>query len=280
MLEHTFCHLPGIGLRQEQALWSAGIRSWEELLVHPAPPLRTSAASLAPRLLRESRERLDARDASFFASSLPSGELWRLFARFRSAVLYLDIETTGLSRDRDIVTTVATYDGTCLRTYVHGQNMDDLAAAISSCGLLVTYNGRSFDIPFLEHALSIRIPQPHIDLRWILHGLGFRGGLKGCEKQLGIDRGGLAGVDGYMAVLLWNDYRRSGDERVLETLLAYNAEDAVNLERLMVAAWNLKVENTPFGEVKKLSGTARPDIPFTPDPAVIRRLSGHSPSLF
>lgn len=280
MLEHTFCHLPGVGLRQEQALWSAGIHSWEELLVHSAPPLRAAAASLAPRLLHESRERLNARDGSFFASSLPAAELWRLFARFRSSVLYLDIETTGLSRGRDVVTTVATYDGNRLRTYVQGRNMGDLAEAISSCGLLVTYNGRSFDIPFLEHALSIRIPQPHIDLRWILHGLGFRGGLKGCEKQLGIDRGGLAGVDGYMAVLLWNDYCRSGDERVLETLLAYNAEDAVNLERLMVAAWNLKLENTPFGEVKRLPEPARPDIPFTPDPAVIRRMSGSSPTLF
>lgn len=280
MLEHTFCHLPGVGLRQEQALWTAGIHSWEELLVHPAPPLRGSAASLAPRLLRESQERLNARDASFFASSLPSAELWRLFARFRSSVLYLDIETTGLSRGGDVVTTVATYDGNRLCTYVQGQNMDDLAADVLSCGLLVTYNGRSFDIPFLEHALSIRIPQPHIDLRWILHGLGFRGGLKGCEKQLGIDRGGLAGVDGYMAVLLWNDYRRNRDKRVLETLLAYNAEDAVNLERLMVAAWNLKLENTPFEERKRLPLPERPEIPFAADPAVIRRLSGSAPTLF
>jgi len=40
MLRHTFCHIPGIAQRTEQALWAAGITTWEELLAAPALPAR------------------------------------------------------------------------------------------------------------------------------------------------------------------------------------------------------------------------------------------------
>jgi len=43
--------------------------------------------------------------------------------------------------------------------------------------------------------------QVHIDLRYIMNYLGYKGGLKKCELQLGIDRGLLKEVDGYCAVL-------------------------------------------------------------------------------
>ena len=46
-----------------------------------------------------------------------------------------------------------------------------------------------------------------------MSSLGYRGGLKGCEKCLGLDRAELDGVDGYFAVLLWNEYRKSGNTK-------------------------------------------------------------------
>ncbi|MEN3184327.1 MAG: ribonuclease H-like domain-containing protein, partial [Atribacterota bacterium] len=57
---------------------------------------------------------------------------------------------------------------------------------------------------------------------------------------LGMHRGKLEGVDGYTAVLLWRKYQ-DGCPEALETLLAYNVADTVNLERLMVFAYNEKV---------------------------------------
>jgi uncharacterized protein YprB with RNaseH-like and TPR domain len=111
-----------------------------------------------------------------------------------------------------------------------------------------------------------------IDLRYVLKSLGYSGGLKGCEAQLGIDRGDLTGVDGFFAVLLWNDYVQSGNEKALETLLAYNIEDVVNLETLMVMAYNMKVRETPFGQRLQIDLPARPEIPFNPHPATIQWL--------
>jgi len=58
-----------------------------------------------------------------------------------------------------------------------------------------------------------------------------KGGLKVVERKLGIERQ-LKGVDGYVAVQLWWDYVNNGNLDSLQTLLAYNAEDVVNLRVL------------------------------------------------
>ncbi len=85
------------------------------------------------------------------------------------------------------------------------------------------------------------LEQPHIDLRHLLSSLGLKGGLKSCERQLGLTRPGLEEVDGFVAVLLWHDFRRRNDLQALETLLAYNVQDTVNLEWLLIHACNRKL---------------------------------------
>jgi hypothetical protein len=63
-----------------------------------------------------------------------------------------------------------------------------------------------------------------------------------------MDRGDLKDIDGFFAVLLWAEYQRTGDQKALDTLLAYNVQDTINLENLMVTAYNLKLKQTPFYE--------------------------------
>jgi len=58
-----------------------------------------------------------------------------------------------------------------------------------------------------------------------------KGGLKIVERLLGIKRR-LTGVDGYIAVQLWYDYVNNNNKEALQTLLAYNEEDVVNLRVL------------------------------------------------
>ena len=55
--------------------------------------------------------------------------------------------------------------------------------------MIVTYNGKSFDIPFIENYFNIRLDHAQIDLRYVLYSLGFRGGLKGCRKTAGNGQG-------------------------------------------------------------------------------------------
>jgi len=274
MLHNTFVHIPGIGETTERRLWQAGVETWDDF--RPPYPVFLSAQKV--RLIQDhlARSRAQAEqqaDHEFFRQ-LPTAQRWRVFPLYRHAVAYLDIETTGLSFTDHCITTVSLYDGKEVFTYVQGENLADFAEDIGRYQLLVTYNGKAFDVPMLERHFGFKLTQPHLDLRPLLQKLGFVGGLKGCERQLGLERGDLAGVDGYFAVLLWREYRRTGARRVLETLLAYNVEDAVNLESLLVQAYNLKLQGTPFAESHRLPLPLPPEKPFSPDLELIDRLRG------
>lgn len=274
MIENTFCHLPGIGLRTERALWEQGTHSWQAFLRSEPDclPLGGKRLQTARSHIGHSIEHLGNRNGRYFADRLQAGEHWRLFSEFRDTVAYLDIETTGLGGPSDIITTICLYDGATIRTYVNGHNLDRFSQDIGVYRLLVTYNGKCFDLPFIRSYFGLELDQVHIDLRYVLAGLGYRGGLKGCERQFGLDRHQLEGVDGFFAVLLWQHYQSTGDRRALETLLAYNIQDTVNLETLMVHAYNLKVSHTPFGESRQLALPKAPVVPLEADPGIIETI--------
>lgn len=217
-------------------------------------------------------EKIRSKDPRFFYDHFPSSEQWRMFKEFQDATAYLDIETTGLSSSRNIITTIALYDGKTIKHYINGQNLDDFPKNIQEYAVVVTYNGKTFDIPFIENYFGIQIPHAHLDLRYILKSLGYSGGLKSCEKQFGIGRTGtLADVDGLFAIFLWQDYQRKRNQKALETLLSYNIEDVINLEYLMVAAYNEKLREIPFA-LEKLNFPSVPENPFEIDDSTVRRL--------
>jgi uncharacterized protein YprB with RNaseH-like and TPR domain len=271
MLPHTFAHIPGIGFKTEQKLWAAGIHTWDDWKM--PPPLRLSSFTKieAEKILNKSRVALAARDPRFFTDRLASSEPWRIFPHFRDQMVYLDIETSGTHEHAEI-TTIALYDGTRVHSYVNGENLYDFVNDINKYTVIVSYSGKSFDVPVLERYFSIRLEHAHIDLRHVLANLGIRGGLKSCEKQLGLSRGLLDGVDGSYAVALWNIYRRTGDCSALDTLRAYNIEDTVNLEQLAVEAYNRYVAKTPFAEELHIPCPVQPDIPFQPDLECLSRI--------
>ena len=165
----------------------------------------------------------------------------------------------------DEITTIALYDGKTVKAFVNGENLRDFRTEIRRFKQIVTYNGKCFDIPFLRVGLKSPMDHADLDLRYILHSLGYKGGLKGCERALGVSRKGLEDVNGFMAVLFWREYKR-GNRKALETLLAYNMADAVNLEILMVKAYNERLACTPFGEELRLTLPGPPEIPYKPEP--------------
>lgn len=272
MLEHTFCHLPGIGERIERELWGSGILSWDDFRQAAGSRYSPAWREFIDGCLEESAIHLHERNARYFSDLLAPHDRWRLFRHFRDGLAYLDIETNGLAGSNAYITAISVYDGREVRHYVRDINLRDFRDDIRRYRVIVTYNGTCFDLPFIENCMGLKIDAAHIDLRYVLRSLGMRGGLKECERHCGIDRGALDGMEGYSAVLLWEEYLRSDNEKTLETLLSYNVQDTLNLEALMVIAWNMKLDGTPFAEVYKIPPASSPPNPFAPDPLTIERI--------
>jgi uncharacterized protein YprB with RNaseH-like and TPR domain len=88
-------------------------------------------------------------------------------------------------------------------------------------------------LPFLRKRFPSFAPTAHIDLRYPLSKLGYKGGLKQIERDLDIVRPEhLREVDGYEAVRLWSQHRR-GKAGALEKLIEYCRHDVMNMKPLI-----------------------------------------------
>lgn len=229
-LENTFQHAPSVGAQTERTLWEEGVTHWDEF--DPAL-VGDKRAEYLEYAIDEAREALDSGDVAYFGRHLKPAHLWRAYENFAETTAFLDIETTGLDSHRSDVTTVSVHREDETRTLVRGRDLDaeTLAGVLEPADLLVTFNGKRFDIPFLEDNYPIDVTIPHIDLMYDCKRIGLSGGLKAIERQLGIERD-LPDVDGREAVRLWRRYQR-GDEGALETLVRYNRADTVNMRPLL-----------------------------------------------
>ncbi|MDY6971398.1 MAG: ribonuclease H-like domain-containing protein [Thermodesulfobacteriota bacterium] len=252
MLEHTFIHIPGIGEKTEQILWKRGIRTWHDFLTHQEVVFSPARDEMVRQDLKTSIGHCE--DIKFFQSRLPSRDMWRLFEAFKDKSVYLDIETSGGFQEVDEITVIGLYDGKTVKSFVNGINLDEFEVAIAEYDLVITFSGTSFDLPFIRRWFkNIYLPPAHIDLRFLLKKLGYKGGLKKIEKDLGITREHeIAAMDGYAAVLLWKAYQW-GDKSALERLIQYNTADIVNLRPIMEIGYHEMKRKSLFLSVQATS---------------------------
>jgi hypothetical protein len=232
-IENSFIPVRGVGERTERSLWEAGVLTWDAF-DPSAAPVGEKTGRRIETFVADALERLDDGDAAYFGDVFPSGERWRLYENFREETCFFDIETTGLDAARNDVTTVSFHQGGETTTLVRGRDLT--AAALreqfADAALVASFNGKRFDVPFLEDNFDVSVDVPHIDLMYPCRRLDLTGGLKAIERSVGIDRDrpDLSGRD---AVRLWHQYERDGDEDALDTLVSYNRDDTANLSNLM-----------------------------------------------
>jgi uncharacterized protein YprB with RNaseH-like and TPR domain len=250
MLENTFIHLQGIGEAKERKFWERGIRCWDEFLECFASEKKNMYEC---NRIAGSKHALKNNDPEFFADTLANRDTWRAFPHF-GKVAYVDIETTGLGKGIDYVTVVGLYDGNNVKSYVHGDNLEEFPDEIKKYEMVVTFNGAMFDLPFLRREfVGIKLPALHSDLRFVLASLGQRGGLKKIEERFGFEREeDIKGLNGFDAVKLWSRYKKKNDLDALDLLVRYNAADISNLKKLMEWGYREKRKETGFDEIHKI----------------------------
>lgn len=236
MLRHTFLHLPGIGKITEQKLWDRGVLDWDDLEVLSPRQLQLfkdeKYRTRSP--LEISKDALAVEDAEFFSDRLPSSDQFRIAASFPHKTLFVDIETTGLSRYYDEITLVG-WDldgdfGVCIQ----GQSDDRMYEVFGNAAVIVTFNGSLFDLPFLRQEYpDLSIPGCHIDLRFAARQVGISGGQKEIEDELGLERPeSLQSMSGETAPVLWHNYRW-GDTASLRRLINYNQADIEGMKWIL-----------------------------------------------
>jgi len=236
MITSTFTILEGVGEKTERRLWRAGLLTWSDFLgARDIPGISLDRKGFYDYELLWAGEELEKRNSRYFLGRLERREHWRLYETFKKEVLFLDIETAGLSPQSSEITIVGLYDGERMRALVRGIDLSEeaLAEEISRYRMLVTFYGGAFDLPFLLHKFpNLDLHLPHFDLCFTGRRVGLKGGLKNVEMQLGIRRDWeIQGLDGYDAVKLWYAYE-SGSSEALELLLKYNEADTSSLPHI------------------------------------------------
>ena len=168
-----------------------------------------------------------------------------------ASALYLDTETTGLSGSGTIAFLIGLAgfdDGELVMEQLLLRTPSEEAALlarvserIEAASLLVTFNGKAFDVPTLNGRFVMnRLPRPperpHFDLLHVArrlhkHRVGSCS-LKAVESEvLGFVRD--ADIDGADVAPRYGHFLRTGDESVLVSVVEHNAWDVVSMAALV-----------------------------------------------
>lgn len=227
--------LPHIGDQRDKKLRLEGCHCWKDVLDAPRPLAGFDV--FAWDEIREVAEAclraVQADDVAYFTSRLPVLEQWRVLTQWFDQVSFFDIETSGLEVDSIVTLVCCFHDGQPLR-FLANENLDEFLDLLENVRLLASFNGASFDVPRVLDRFHIpELPCPHVDLRWLCHHVGWRGGLKKIERGLGLRRPpDLEGLGGAEAVWLWQAWTENHDARARRTLERYCAADTVMLKML------------------------------------------------
>lgn len=164
-----------------------------------------------------------------------------------------DIETTGLfpRNDRIMLTGLLTIsDGRASAEQFFAETLNDekavieaTLAALKDADIVLTYNGRSFDIPFTETRAAkygIKCDMPYdLDLFTVLSGYSeikkFTGSLsqKSIEKFMGEAPGRDDRIDGRESIRLYEQYLSSPSYALEKTIMLHNHDDICQLYKIM-----------------------------------------------
>jgi len=164
-------------------------------------------------------------------------------------VLLLDLETAGLAGNPVFLAGLMTVHSGCihLRQLLARHYLEEpalvaaVACTVRDHPLLVTYNGKAFDLPMLvdracRHRLAFALPHAHLDL---LHHArrAYRGRVPNMKlttlEWLICERRRFGDVAGREIPGLFHRFARDGDPTAMAAVLHHNALDLITLAELL-----------------------------------------------
>jgi uncharacterized protein YprB with RNaseH-like and TPR domain len=164
--------------------------------------------------------------------------------------LFVDLETLGLSSEPlFLIGALACVDGAMVCRQYLARNLDEEATAIEAFAamarrarLIVTFNGTTFDLPFLRrraeaHGVRMRLPRAHVDVLKEARGR-YRRSLPNCRLQTleqhvcGRKRSGdvpSAEIPG-----VYRDFLRTGNASAMAVVVQHNLLDLATTAELFV----------------------------------------------
>jgi uncharacterized protein len=238
--------IKGIGESKEEKLKKKGFETLEDLTSHPF------FCDEATELL----EIVDKGDLSLLSSAVssrysPSHPLQLFISCIPGThnLLFIDIETLGLRDVPLILIGIAetSEKGLIINQYLirnlkeENAALDAFISHLNDDSVFVSFNGRSFDIPFIRsrmrfHGIKNKLRKPHLDLlhfsrrQWKSQLPNCR--LQTLEKHLfGLERND--DVPSSLVPDFYLSYLKTGNIGPLVPIIEHNREDVITLARIM-----------------------------------------------
>ncbi|MEN6355935.1 MAG: ribonuclease H-like domain-containing protein [Armatimonadota bacterium] len=216
------------------------------LIEKPAVELEASADVMYRRFVR--------------LTGYPDGEAVERLARACKSekippeeIIFLDLETTGLSMTPVFLigTMECTPDGLSFKQYF-ARDYDEEASIVSAFArrlkdvrLVVTFNGKCFDMPFLVNRanandLELPVPEFHLDLLYESRRI-YKRDLPNCRlqtlEQMVCGRSREDDIPSAEIPKAYNDFVRTGDASKIAQILTHNLHDLLTMADLMHRMW-------------------------------------------
>ncbi len=246
--------LPGIGPAREQTLKQQGYKTIEELENHPL--WKKQAQDFMKIINKKEISQIQRWMWQRFPKSHPLLHYLAGFCQDQDFAI-VDIETLGLSERPIILLGIAKPTKTlvCTSQFLLRDIQDEpsaiwaLISQLEPNLSLISYNGRSFDIPYIKqrlayYGLDVPLDNPHFD---VLHFTrrALRNKLSDCkletvEKYIGIKRD--INIPGALVPHFYETYLRTKNPGPLVPIVEHNRQDLLTLGTLfskLYEEWNL-----------------------------------------
>lgn len=247
LLFYSFSQIKGISAGKEEGYWASGqtLASLAESLSDQQTLFCEDRSS--DEVLR-SISALQDGDAAFFQDRLDRRFYYRIAYSFPQDVMFLDIETTGLSTIYHYVTCVGWILNGAYGCWLQGTDPEPFRSAFRSAKIIVTFNGTMFDCKFLDHAFHTEefSQKANLDLMFLCRRFGLKGGQKEIERSVGFSRPeALKETDGKEAIALWYSFL-FGKRPALKRLIQYNYYDVLGMAYILDRVFFEKVYGHEF----------------------------------